>query len=96
MLGWPDEFRLSRRIRIQSYGTSNLRLIPVTIRKFEPGPFHLIPRACSNHIMAYNGNIGSLLTSDFAVYQREDHSKRIPKIIGQYAKHGVLPSVREL
>lgn len=44
----------------------------------------------------YGGNLGSLWASDRAIYQREDHSKRIPKEVARFKKTNALPTEQEL
>lgn len=44
----------------------------------------------------YRGNLGSLWASDRAIYQREDHSKRVPKEVARFKKTNALPTEHEL
>lgn len=44
----------------------------------------------------YSGNLGSLWASDRSIYQRENHSKRIPKEVARFNKTNALPTEQEL
>ena len=44
----------------------------------------------------YRGNIESLMHSDFAIYQREDNSKRVNKIARDFGKSGNWPTLDTL
>lgn len=46
----------------------------------------------------YRGNLGSLLAwaSEHAIYEKEDHTKRIPKEVALFKKTNALPTEQEL